>query len=65
MQPLTGCLADQNPALIVETDHAGCQELTQGIGHQLARLSPPDGDEAVGGPQVNPYDHHASSLCGL
>ena len=57
VQTLTRGLADQNPALIIQADNARCQELTQGIGHQLGGITTPDGDQAVGGSQVNPYDH--------
>lgn len=57
VQTLARRLTDQNPALIIQADNARCQELTQGIGHQLGGIATPDGDQAVGGSQVNPYDH--------
>ncbi len=59
MQALLGGLADEDPPLVVETDHARREELAECIGHQFAGLFAPDRDEAVGGSQVDPYDHCA------
>jgi len=58
VQALFGGLAYQDTALIIQPDHARGQQLAKGIGHQFSGIPTPDGREAVGGSQVDSYDHY-------
>lgn len=58
VQALLGGLAHQDTALVIQPDHAGGQQLAQGIGHHFGGIAAPDGCETVSGPQVDSYDHY-------
>ena len=57
LQTFAGNLADKDLAIVIEADHARREQLAKGILDQARRALVPDGNQTVGGTQVDSHDH--------
>ncbi|MCY1449736.1 hypothetical protein D9M71_664940 [compost metagenome] len=62
VQALQGDTPGNQLALVVKANDAGREQVAQGIGEYPGLLTIPGRHEAVGGAQVNSYDHNLISF---